>query len=241
MIRKEQFKLKRKRNGTQLRIFVSKLPTSSIMRTSKKSGIIFNSFWRKFKKPAKSLKSRASILPYSWSCWKKSMMTLPHSQTNKRKNSTKMQQQLSTSWNKNSETKLFQSLKPIWKKLRSLEMTTHQEMKNKSLSNQKKAKMNLISKTKTEATGAPKISWLEESISWRRKCANKAVMMMRTENNPKTLPKKTDYKRNNKRRKKKRNNHVSTWPKFTRKNQSKLSQSSKPKPKSATWSVHSIS
>lgn len=227
MTRKELFKQKRRRNGTLSRIFVSKLPISSITKISKRSGITCNSFWRKSKRPAKLSKRKASIHLSFWNFWKRSMrMSLPL-RTNKRKNLTKMPQPHLTSWSKNSETKSFLSLKLIWKKLKNLETTTHQVMRNKKPTNQKKVKRNLTLKTRTEATGALRISWSEESISWKSKSESKVEIKTKAESNRRTSLRKTDNKSSSKRRRKRRSSRSSTWPSSTRRNPSKLSPSSR--------------
>ena len=234
MTRKELFKQRRKRNGTPSRIFVSRLPTSSITKILKRSGITCNSFWKKSKRPAKSSKRKASIHLSSWNFWKRSMrMSLPL-RTNKRKNLTKMPQLHLTSWSKNSETKSFLSLKLIWKKFRSLEKTTHQEMRNRKPTNQKKVKKNLTLKTRIEATGALRISWSEESISWKSKSESKVEIKTKAESNQRTSPKKMDNKLSRKRSKKRKSSQSSTWRNITRRNPSKLSPSNKLRLKFAT-------
>lgn len=150
--------------------FVPKLPTSWRIKISKKFGIPCRKSSRKFKRPPKSLRRRASIQPSSWKPSKKLMRKLLHLLPLKRKNFwTRMQRLPSIPWDKNSKTKSWLNSKPNSKNSPKTKTPTNRKSKKKSTQVSKNHHHLRMKTMRTKEIGDQMMSWSEGSISWRER------------------------------------------------------------------------
>lgn len=159
-------------------------------------------------------------------------MSTPSQPHKRKRNLTRTLQPPSIPWDKSLRTKSYpSSMQSSRNSLKTRKTTPQEKRKNNSNPNLNRNPI-LTTMMRTKVIGDPMISWSEESISWKRR--KKPRMMMKSQAS-KNRNQNTFIKRMKRRRK------SSTCPKIIKRKRSKLSQSSRLKPKSRTLSALSTS